>query len=337
MARDPQKVLQHQQRERALELGRGNDPGAARELTVLLKSPFADVRRLAASAMGKLAPLRPASQMVVAALRTPALSDPHPQVRQYALKAIAKYPEVAAYFLDEFRDVARNGSLLGYVRTAAAEVVAAIENFLRERDAAKTNRCRRCSRVVSDEEFIRSMDRFARPYCTHCFDELLLEGANFEATVEGAKEKMATDGTAVQSAGEKRIADWLAARKIAYVYDERFRVARDTLIRSLTSTSNTGEWTRRNTMPTARRSCGSTSGPARSWSPSPSRTSPISRQSFRSSSPATSASSSDSLAPLVPSELPTAQTSGRNERTSEPQAAASWSGGAKTSGRNERT
>ncbi len=231
MARDPQKVLQHQQRERALELGRGNDPGAVRELTVLLKSPFADVRRLAASAMGKLAPLRPASQMVVAALRTPALSDPHPQVRQYALKAIAKYPEVAAYFLDEFRDVARNGSLLGYVRTAAAEVVAAIENFLRERDAAKTNRCRRCSRVVSDEEFIRSMDRFARPYCTHCFDELLLEGANFEATVEGAKEKMATDGTAVQSAGEKRIADWLSARKIAYVYDERFRVARDTLIR----------------------------------------------------------------------------------------------------------
>ncbi len=231
MARDPQKTLQHQQRERALELGRGNDPGAVRELTVLLKSPFADVRRLAASAMGKLALLRPASQMVVAALRTPALSDPHPQVRQYALKAIAKYPEVAAYFLDEFRDVARNGSLLGYVRTAAAEVVAAIENFLRERDASKTNRCRRCSRVVSDEEFIRSMDRFARPYCTHCFDELLLEGANFEATVEGAKERMATDGTAVQSVGEKRIADWLAARQIASVYDERFRVARDTLIR----------------------------------------------------------------------------------------------------------
>lgn len=231
MTRDPQKVLQHQQRERALELGRGNDPGAVRELTVLLKSPFADVRRLAASAMGKLAPLRPASQMVVAALRTPALSDPHPQVRQYALKAIAKYPEVAAYFLDEFRDVARNDSLLGYVRTAAAEVVAAIETFLRERDAAKTNRCRRCSRVVSDEEFIRSMDRFARPYCTHCFDELLLEGANFEATVEGAKERMATDGTAVQSVGEKRIADWLAARQIAYVYDERYRVARDTLIR----------------------------------------------------------------------------------------------------------
>ena len=231
MARDPQKVLQHQQRERALALGRGSDPLAVRELAGLLESPFPDVRRLAASAMGKLAPLRPASQVVVAALRTPALYDSHPQVRQYALKAIAKYPETAAYFLEEFRDVGRNGTLPGYVRTAAAEVVAAVENFLRERDASKTNRCRRCSRVISNEEFIRSMDRFARPYCTHCFDELLLEGANFEATVEGAKEKMAVDGTAVQSAGEKRIADWLSEKKIAYVYDERYLVARDTLIR----------------------------------------------------------------------------------------------------------
>ena len=231
MTRDPQKVLQHQQRERALELGRGNDPLAARELTGLLESPFPDVRRLAASAMGKLAPLRPSGPMVVAALRTPALYDSHPQVRQYALKAIAKYPETAAYFLEEFRDVGRNGTLPGYVRTAAAEVVAAVENFLRERDASKTNRCRRCSRVISNEEFIRSMDRFARPYCTHCFDEILLEGANFEATVDGAKEKMAVDGTAVQSNGEKRIADWLAEKKIAYVYDERYLVARDTLIR----------------------------------------------------------------------------------------------------------
>ena len=32
MTRDPQKILQHQQRERALALGRGNDPAAVREL-----------------------------------------------------------------------------------------------------------------------------------------------------------------------------------------------------------------------------------------------------------------------------------------------------------------
>ena len=42
---------------------------------------------------------------------------------------------------------------------------------------------------------------------------------------------MSVDGTAVQSNGEKRIADWLETRKIAYVYDERYRIARDTLIR----------------------------------------------------------------------------------------------------------
>ena len=42
---------------------------------------------------------------------------------------------------------------------------------------------------------------------------------------------MAVDGTAVQSNGEKRIADWLAAHQIAYLYDERYRIARDTLIR----------------------------------------------------------------------------------------------------------
>ena len=129
MARDPQKILQHQQRERALELGRGTDSTAVRELAVLLKSPFPDVRRRAASAMGKLAPLRPASQMVVAALRMPALSDSHPQVRQYALKALAKYPETAAFFLDEFRDIGRNDSLPSYVRTAAAELVGEVVDY----------------------------------------------------------------------------------------------------------------------------------------------------------------------------------------------------------------
>ena len=31
--------------------------------------------------------------------------------------------------------------------------------------------------------------------------------------------------------GEKRIADWLVAQKIAYIYDERFRIAEGDLIR----------------------------------------------------------------------------------------------------------
>ena len=36
---------------------------------------------------------------------------------------------------------------------------------------------------------------------------------------------------AVQSQGERRIGDWLAKKGIAYSYDERYMIARDTRIR----------------------------------------------------------------------------------------------------------
>ena len=39
------------------------------------------------------------------------------------------------------------------------------------------------------------------------------------------------DGVSVQSRGEKRIADWLARRNIAYLYDERIEVAGDFALR----------------------------------------------------------------------------------------------------------
>ena len=231
MASDPRKVEQHRQRERALELGRCGNPVAARELVALMKSPFADVRRLAASALGKLADARPAGPPVVAALSTAASSDPHPQVRQYALKALARYAAEAAVALEDVRDVARNASLRDYVRSAAAETLAAIEQAMRAKEAARRHFCARCGREVVPDEFMRAMDRYGRPYCTHCLDERELEGVNFEATVEAAKLRITQDGTAVQSVGERRIADWLAARGIRYVYDARYRVARDTLLR----------------------------------------------------------------------------------------------------------
>ena len=231
MASDPRKIEQHRQRERALELGRCGNPVAARELVVLMKSPFADVRRLAASALGKLADARPAGPPVVAALSTAAASDPHPQVRQYALKALARYADVAAVALEDVRDIARNASLRDYVRSAAAETLAAIEQAMRAKEAARRHFCARCGREVADGEYMRSMDRFGRSYCMHCLDERELEGVNFEATVESAKRRVTQDGTAVQSVGERRIADWLAARGIRYVYDARYRIARDTLVR----------------------------------------------------------------------------------------------------------
>lgn len=128
MASDPRKILQHRQKERALELGRVGNPAALSELTALLKSPFAEVRRLAASAIGKLAEAKAAEGQAAAALLGPAMGDPHPQVQQYSLKALARYPRAACLMLDRLRDVARNATFKPYVRTAAAETMIPLLN-----------------------------------------------------------------------------------------------------------------------------------------------------------------------------------------------------------------
>ena len=71
---------------RAVALGKAGDGAALPELVGLLDLPSAEVRRLAASAIGKLAGLADSATAVAAlALR---LRDPHPQVRQYAIKAL---------------------------------------------------------------------------------------------------------------------------------------------------------------------------------------------------------------------------------------------------------
>lgn len=75
------------------------------------------------------------------------------------------------------------------------------------------------------------MDRFARPYCRHCFDEVGLESRNFELKVEDAKTRRTFSGVAVQSRGEKRIGEWLEAHHLDYIYDERYRMAGDVMIR----------------------------------------------------------------------------------------------------------
>jgi hypothetical protein len=77
--------------QRALELGRGTDPTALHELMGLLAMPSAEIRRLAASAIGKLAGFGADAVVAVRALAPAALHDPHPQVQQYALKALRCY------------------------------------------------------------------------------------------------------------------------------------------------------------------------------------------------------------------------------------------------------
>ena len=74
-------TLHHEAVQRALELGRGTDPGALPELTRLLKMPSAEIRRLAASAIGKLAPFGADASLAVlsppshCAIRIPRLNS----------------------------------------------------------------------------------------------------------------------------------------------------------------------------------------------------------------------------------------------------------------------
>ena len=78
---------------------------------------------------------------------------------------------------------------------------------------------------------MRGMELFGKPYCLHCLDERILESKNFEIVVNEAKAKRTEDGTAVQSQGERRIADYLSLKGVRYVYDERYRIAGDVRIR----------------------------------------------------------------------------------------------------------
>ena len=86
----------HQALQRALELGRAEDPGALPELTQLLTMPSSEIRRLAASAIGKLAGFGADPNSAVRALAPVALRDPHPQTQQYALKALKAYGAAVA-------------------------------------------------------------------------------------------------------------------------------------------------------------------------------------------------------------------------------------------------
>lgn len=200
-------------------------------LVKFLRSEFPDVRRLSASALGKLAPLRPPYPAILPALLSLAEDDPKPQVRQYAVKAIGRYAEFAIDCLDTLKDVARDESAPEYVRTAAAEVVASIQEHHRSTLARKHHFCTRCKRIITEPEYRQGMSRWGKPYCRHCYDEKLLEDRNFESMVEDAKKKRSSLGTAVQSRGEKLIADFLESEHIAYEYDARYMIAGDTRIR----------------------------------------------------------------------------------------------------------
>lgn len=256
MTRDPAKIRQHRELLRVKELSHLFDPdpenptrlskealkrtlpeglthrdGTAVELKNFLKSEFAEVRRLAASALGKMANNGMRDTGFVLALARAAEGDPHPQVRQYAIKAMGRYLGPAKLHIDLLKDIARDETAPSYVRTAAADVVAAIQNDVRQRLSRTQHWCTRCKRIISEAEYMSGMNRWGKPYCRHCLDEREMESVNFEFDVELAKQRRSSGGTSVQSRGEKRIAEFLESEHIDYLYDERYRIAGDALVR----------------------------------------------------------------------------------------------------------
>jgi hypothetical protein len=196
-----------------------------------LRLPSNEVQRLAASAIGKLAAFGADAAAAVAALAPLALKALHPQTQQYAIRALQKYAGAAGAHVQDLRDLARNPDQRDYVRTAAIATVEAIQQAAADALAGVQHRCQRCGARATADEYVRSSKTFQRVFCNRCFDEVFLERRNFETQVELNKTIEARDGTLVQSAGERRIADWLTAHGLGYRYDAKYRIIGEFQIR----------------------------------------------------------------------------------------------------------
>jgi len=214
--------LEKQFRDRAVELGNSGDPAALPELVELTRSPVANVRRLAASAIGKLAGIAD-GKAAVAALHQ-LLQDSYPQVRQYAAKALSAYGIAARCALADLRDMAISPVEKEYNNEGARRAIELIEEAGRIEEEKAVHFCQRCGVKLEPDEYVRSHKAFQRPFCNYCFDEVFLERRNFETKVELQKNIRAKDGTWVQSDGERLVCEVLDAEQIRYRYDERFRI-----------------------------------------------------------------------------------------------------------------
>jgi hypothetical protein len=209
----------HALAQRALELGRSNDPLSVPELTGMLQMPSAEIRRLAASALAKLADFGADAPSAVASLAPLALGDPHPQVQQYALKALKCYGAAAREHLHDLDDLAANEEKKDYIRRAAHSAASAIREAIRLQATNAQQRCSRCSNLATPDEHTRSQQAFQRTFCDTCFDSVYLDRRNFDTKVELNKTIVARAGTLVQSQSERMLADWFSTHHIAYRYD----------------------------------------------------------------------------------------------------------------------
>jgi len=225
------RQLEKRLSERAVAIGCQGEVAAFGELLQMLGSSSANVRRLAASALGKLAWMGVDQAAAVAALAPVARSDPHRQTRQYAIKALKAYGAAARGCLHDLQDMAHNPAEKDYIQRDATSAAQFIEEAVSITASAAERHCQRCNALVTAEEYARSQQMFQRIFCDRCFDEVFLERRNFETQVEINKTIEARDGTVVQSDGERRIADWLTAHGLAYRYDAKFRIIAEFQIR----------------------------------------------------------------------------------------------------------
>jgi hypothetical protein len=207
---------------RAKVLGESASPVSFSELAELTRSESPLVRRLAASAFGKLAGIVEAEPAVKTL--QPLLSDTHPQVRQYTAKALGAFGVHAKDVLPDLRDLYKNPVEKDYVKRSVLTAGKTIREAVRIADEQAVHCCRRCGVKLASDEYARSQKAFQRPFCDHCFDEVFLDRRNFETKVELQKTIRAKDGTWVQSDGERLICEVLTAEIIQYRYDERFRI-----------------------------------------------------------------------------------------------------------------
>jgi hypothetical protein len=135
--------------DRAVAIGREGEVAAFPELLSLLNSSSANARRLAASALGKLAWMGVDQAAAVAALSPVARRDPHHQTRQYAIKALKAYGIAARDCLHDLHDMANNPAEKDYIRRDAAAATTFIEEAVRIAAASVQHRCQRCHTPVS--------------------------------------------------------------------------------------------------------------------------------------------------------------------------------------------
>ncbi|HMO50368.1 MAG TPA: HEAT repeat domain-containing protein [Kiritimatiellia bacterium] len=214
---------------RAKQLGESADAAALTELAQLIRSDSPLVRRLAASALGKLAGV--VDSAVSVDLLRPCLADAHPQVRQYAAKALGAFGPAAAGALEDLRDLYKNPAEKDYVKRSVIAAGKTIREAVKIAEKSAVHVCARCARTVDADEYARSQKAFQRTYCDRCFDDVFLKRRNWETQVELNKTIEAANGTVVQSDGERIIADELTAMGLAFRYDNRFRIIKGYAIR----------------------------------------------------------------------------------------------------------